>query len=90
MDLDAVRVNASILTGDDVSAIVAPSGTGEFFRADRQPRPPHRGGDGRGGQWQASDRGGRIWAGAGGAAWREAEQAGASAVMMVPPYYGST
>jgi len=88
VDIEAVRRNASILAGQPVSAIVAPSGTGEFFGltpaesneivaatvevAGGTPVIAAAGFGPRLGAEQAA----------------AAERAGAAAVMIVGPYYG--
>jgi 5-dehydro-4-deoxyglucarate dehydratase len=88
VDLDSVRENAAILAGSQVSAIVAPSGTGEFFALT-----PAESTDivaatveaaGSKPVIAAAGFGPRL----GAELARAAEQAGAAAVMIVPPYYG--
>lgn len=88
VDLAAVRENAAILAGSAVSAIVAPSGTGEFFALT-----PHEANEivaatvavaGDKPVIAAAGVGPRI----GAELAQAAEHAGAAAVMIVPPYYG--
>jgi 5-dehydro-4-deoxyglucarate dehydratase len=88
VDFDAVRTNASILADTPVSAIVAPSGTGEIFALT----------PGEINEIVAATvevaKGKPVIAAAGigptiGAEMAAAaERAGAAAVMIVPPYYG--
>jgi 5-dehydro-4-deoxyglucarate dehydratase len=88
VDLDAVRENAAILAGSAVSAIVAPSGTGEFFALT-----PAESNEIVAATVEAAGTK-PVIAAAGfgprlGAELAEAaEKAGAAAVMIVPPYYG--
>lgn len=88
VDFDAVRENAAMLEGSAVSAIVAPSGTGEFFALT----PDEANGIVAATVEAAGDTPVIAAAGVGprlGAELaRAAEQAGASALMIVPPYYG--
>ncbi|MGI8484923.1 MAG: dihydrodipicolinate synthase family protein [Thermomicrobiales bacterium] len=88
VDLDAVRDNTAFLATSEVSAIVAPSGTGEFFAltpdeaiaivkatveaAGEKP------------VIAAAGIGPRL----GAHLAKESEAAGAAAIMIVPPYYG--
>lgn len=89
VDLQAVAVNASILTRDSISAIVAPSGTGEFFGLSVGEATAIVE------TTVAAAKGKPVIAAAGfgpvvGAQLaREAEAVGASAIMIVPPYYGT-
>lgn len=89
VDFDAVRVNASFLATGAVSAIVAPSGTGEFFALT----PDEVTGivaatvEAAGGKPVIAAAGFGPKLGADLAA--QAEQAGAAAVMVMPPYYGN-
>lgn len=88
VDFDAVRTNASILADTPVSAIVAPSGTGEIFALT----------PGEINEIVAATvevaKGKPVIAAAGigptiGAEMAAAaERAGAAAIMIVPPYYG--
>lgn len=88
VDLQAVRQNAAILAGSPVSAIVAPSGTGEFFALT----PDEANAIVAATVEVAGDKPVIAAAGFGprlGAELaRAAERAGASAVMIVSPYYG--
>lgn len=94
VDLAAVRENVAILTGANtsasgaISAIVAPSGTGEFFALT-----PHEANEivaatvavaGETPVIAAAGVGPRL----GAELARAAEHVGAAAVMIVPPYYG--
>lgn len=88
VDFDAVRENAAILADSAVSAIVAPSGTGEFFALT-----PQEANDivaatvevaGKKPVIAAAGVGPRL----GAELALAAEQAGAAAVMIVSPYYG--
>jgi 5-dehydro-4-deoxyglucarate dehydratase len=88
VDLAAVRENAAILAGSAISAIVAPSGTGEFFALT-----PHEANEivattvavaGDTPVIAAAGVGPRL----GAELAQAAEHAGAAAVMIVPPYYG--
>jgi 5-dehydro-4-deoxyglucarate dehydratase len=89
VDLEAVRENASILVDTPVSAIVAPSGTGEFFALT----------PGESNEIVAATvevAGGKPVIAAAGIGPRigaelaaSAERAGAAAIMVVPPYYGN-
>lgn len=88
VDLDAVRDNTAFLATSEISAIVAPSGTGEFFAltpdeaiaivkatveaAGEKP------------VIAAAGFGPRL----GAHLAKESEAAGAAAIMIVPPYYG--
>ncbi len=89
VDLEAVKVNASFLATGAVSAIVAPSGTGEFFALT----PDEVTGivaatvEAAGGKPVIAAAGFGPKLGADLAA--QAEHAGASAVMVMPPYYGN-
>jgi 5-dehydro-4-deoxyglucarate dehydratase len=89
VDLDAVRANAEFLGTSRVASIVAPSGTGEFFglTADETNavlQATVEGAAGRKPVIAAAGIGPKVAAEQ--AAF--AESAGASAVMVVPPYYG--
>ncbi len=88
VDLDAVRENAAILAESAVSAIVAPSGTGEFFALT-----PGEANEivaatvevaGAKPVIAAAGVGPRL----GAELAQAAERAGAAAVMIVSPYYG--
>ena len=89
VDLDAVRENADFLATSRVSAIVAPSGTGEFFSltADEINAVLQATVEGAGGRKPVI-----AAAGIGPKVASEqaafAEDAGAAAIMVVPPYYG--
>jgi 5-dehydro-4-deoxyglucarate dehydratase len=89
VDLEAVKVNASFLATGDVSAIVAPSGTGEFFALtpDEITDIVAATVEVAGGKPVIAAAGFGPRLGADLAA--RAEQAGASAVMVMPPYYGN-
>lgn len=88
LDLDAVRENAAFLADSGISAIVAPSGTGEFFALT--PREANEivaaTVEVAGGKpvIAAAGIGPRL----GAELAQAAEQAGAAAVMIVSPYYG--
>ena len=89
VDLDAVRANADFLASSRVASIVAPSGTGEFFsltpsEADAVLQATVEAAAGRKPVIAAAGIGPRVAAEQ--AAF--AESVGASAVMVVPPYYG--
>lgn len=88
VDLDAVRENASILAGSRVSAIVAPSGTGEFFALT----PDEANTIVAATVEAAGDKPVIAAAGFGPRLGAElaqaAERAGAAAIMIVSPYYG--
>jgi 5-dehydro-4-deoxyglucarate dehydratase len=89
VDLDAVRANADFLATSRVASIVAPSGTGEFFSLTPEETNAVL-------QATVEAAAGRkpIIAAAGIGPKVAAEQAafaesvGASAIMVVPPYYG--
>ena len=87
VDLEAVATNASFLPGTGIGAIVAPSGTGEFFALT----PEEARGIVEATVSVAGDLPVIAAAGFGprlGAQMaREAEEAGASAIMVVSPYY---
>lgn len=87
VDLDAVATNASFLPGTGIGAVVAPSGTGEFFALT----PEEARGIVAATVSVAGDLPVIAAAGFGpklGAQMaREAEEAGASAIMVVSPYY---
>lgn len=90
LDLDAIRANAELLAASDVGAIVAPSGTGEFFALTPDEivamvAATVEGVGGRKPVIAATGFGPRL---AGDLA-RAAEAAGAAAVMIMPPYYGN-
>lgn len=87
VDLDAVATNASFLPGTGIGAIVAPSGTGEFFAlTTEEARDIVAATVSVAGDLPviaAAGFGPRV----GAKMAREAEDAGASAVMVVSPYY---
>lgn len=88
VDLDAVKDNARMLATSKVSAIVAPSGTGEFFSLTTDEinavlQATVEAVDGQKPVIAAAGIGPQV---AGDQA-EFAEHAGASAVMVVPPYY---
>jgi len=88
VDFDAVFDNSAFLADSGISAIVAPSGTGEIFALT----PDEANGVVRRTVEAAGDKpviaaagfGPRI----GAELARSAEEAGAAAIMIVPPYYG--
>lgn len=87
--IEAVRENAAMLATGDVAAIVAPSGTGEFFSLSPEEitsvlQATVEAVDGRKPVIAAAGFGPKV---AGDQA-AFAESIGASAVMVVPPYYG--
>jgi 5-dehydro-4-deoxyglucarate dehydratase len=88
VDLDAVRENAAFLATSGISAIVAPSGTGEIFALT----PEEAIAIVRATVEAAGDKPVIAAAGFGptlGAHLaRESEAAGTAAIMIVPPYYG--
>jgi len=88
VDLDAVRENAALLAGGPITAIVAPSGTGEFFALT----PSEANEIVAATVKAAGDKPVIAAAGVGprlGADLAQAaERAGAAAVMIVSPYYG--
>jgi 5-dehydro-4-deoxyglucarate dehydratase len=88
VDLDAVRENAAFLATSGISAIVAPSGTGEIFALTPQEAIDIV----RATVEVAGDKPVIAAAGVGPTlgAWlaKESEAAGAHAIMIVPPYYG--
>jgi 5-dehydro-4-deoxyglucarate dehydratase len=89
VDLDAVRANADFLATSRVASIVAPSGTGEFFSLSSDEvnavlQATVEAAAGRKPVIAAAGMGPRVAAEQ--AAF--AESAGASAIMVVPPYYG--
>jgi len=88
VDLDAVRENAAILADSPITAIVAPSGTGEFFALT----PSEANEIVAATVEAAGDKPVIAAAGVGPRLGAElaqaAELAGAAAVMIVPPYYG--
>jgi len=88
VDLDAVRENAAILADSPITAIVAPSGTGEFFALT----PSEANEIVAATVKAAGDKPVIAAAGVGPRLGAElaqaAERAGAAAVMIVPPYYG--
>lgn len=89
VDLDAVRDHARFLGASRVSAVVAPSGTGEFFALTQDEinavlKATVEGVDGRKPVIAAAGFGPKV----AGELAAFAEEAGASAVMVVPPYYG--
>lgn len=89
VDLDAVRRNASILTGDHVSAIVAPSGTGEFFGLTPEEATAIVAATVEAAAGKPVIAAAGVGPVVGARLAREAEAAGAAAVMIVPPYYGN-
>lgn len=88
VDLDAVRENAAFLATSRIAAIVAPSGTGEIFALT----PEEATAIVKATVDVAGDKPVIAAAGIGptiGARMaKEAEEAGAAAIMVVPPYYG--
>lgn len=89
VDLDAVRANADFLATSRVASIVAPSGTGEFFSLTPEEtnavlQATVEAAAGRKPVIAAAGIGPKVAAEQ--AAF--AEEAGASAIMVVPPYYG--
>lgn len=88
LDIEAVKENAAFLATSDITAIVAPSGTGEFFALT----PEEITAVVKATVEAAGDKPVIAAAGFGpklGAQLAaEAEAAGAAAVMIVPPYYG--
>ena len=88
VNLDAVRENAAFLATSRIAAIVAPSGTGEIFALTPEEATAIVGATVE----VPGDKPVIAAAGFGptlGARMaREAEEAGAAAVMIVPPYYG--
>ncbi len=89
VDLDAVRDNADFLATSRVAAVVAPSGTGEFFSLTPDEinavlQSTVEAVDGRKPVIAAAGFGPKVAAEQ--AAF--AESVGATAVMVVPPYYG--
>lgn len=87
VDLEAVATNASFLPGTGIGAIVAPSGTGEFFAlSTEEARDIVAATVSVAGDLPviaAAGFGPRVGAQMAG----EAEEAGASAIMVVSPYY---
>ena len=89
VDLEAVKENAEILATSRVAAVVAPSGTGEFFsmtpdESNAVLQATAEAIDGRKPVIAAAGFGPQV---AGDQA-EFAEKVGASAIMVVPPYYG--
>ncbi len=89
VDLDGVRANADFLATSRVASIVAPSGTGEFFsltpdETNAVLRATVEAAAGRKPVIAAAGMGPAVAAEQ--AAF--AEEVGASAIMVVPPYYG--
>lgn len=89
LDLDAVRSNAALLAESDLAAIVAPSGTGEFFALTPQEivdivRVTVEAVAGRKPVIAATGFGPRLGADLA----RAAQDAGAAGIMAMPPYYG--
>ncbi len=88
VDLDAVRDNTAFLATSDISAIVAPSGTGEFFALTPEEAiaivkaTVEAAGDKP--VIAAAGFGPRL----GAHLAKESEAVGAAAIMIVPPYYG--
>lgn len=89
VDLDAVRANASILTGDHVSAIVAPSGTGEIFGLTPAEATAIVAATVEAANGKPVIAAAGFGPAIGAQLAREAEAAGATAVMIVPPYYAT-
>lgn len=87
VDLDAVRVNASFLADSGIGAIVAPSGTGEFFALtpDESTAIVEATVEVAGNTPVIAPAG--IGPAIGAQLARDAESAGASAIMVVSPYY---
>lgn len=87
VDLQAVALNASFLASSEIGAIVAPSGTGEFFALTPGECTEIVGATvsvaGEKPVIAAAGFGPKL----GGKMAREAEDAGASAIMVVGPYY---
>lgn len=87
VDLDAVATNASFLPGTGIGAIVAPSGTGEFFALTTDEAKDIVAATvsvaGELPVIAAAGFGPRV----GAQMAREAEEAGAAAIMVVGPYY---
>ncbi len=87
IDLDAVATNASILPDTGIGAIVAPSGTGEFFAlTPEEARDTVAATVSVAGDLPVIAAAG-VGPKLGAQMAREAEEAGASAVMVVSPYY---
>lgn len=89
VDLDAVRTHAQFLATSRVAAVVAPSGTGEFFALTQDEvnavlKATVEAVDGRKPVIAAAGFGPTV----AGELAAFAEEAGASAVMVVAPYYG--
>jgi len=89
VDLDAVRDHARFLGHSGISAVVAPSGTGEFFALTPDEinavlKATVEGVAGRKPVIAAAGFGPKV----AGELAAFAEEAGASAIMVVPPYYG--
>lgn len=89
VDVDAVGRNASMLAESGISAIVAPSGTGEFFSLTTDEintvlEATVEAVEGRKPVIAAAGFGPQV----GGDQAAFAERVGASAIMVVPPYYG--
>lgn len=89
VDLDAVRRNTTILTGDHVSAIVAPSGTGEVFALTPEEATSIVAATVEAANGKPVIAAAGFGPAIGARLAREAEAAGAAAVMVVPPYYGT-
>jgi 5-dehydro-4-deoxyglucarate dehydratase len=89
VDLNAVRVNASILTGDHVSAIVAPSGTGEIFGLTPAEATAIVAATVEAAHGKPVIAAAGFGPAIGAQLAREAEATGAAAVMIVPPYYAT-
>jgi 5-dehydro-4-deoxyglucarate dehydratase len=89
VDLDAVRRNASFLTGAGLAAVVAPSGTGELFALSPEEctavtRATVEAVGGRVPVIASVGFGPRVAADMA----RAAEDAGADGILVLPPYYG--
>lgn len=89
VDLEAVKAHARFLATSRVAAVVAPSGTGEFFALTQDEinavlKATVEAVDGRKPVIAAAGFGPRV----AGELAAFAEEAGAAAIMVVPPYYG--
>ena len=88
VDLEAVRENAAMVAAGPVSAIVAPSGTGEFFALTPEEATAIVAATVEVANGKPVIAAAGVGPRLGAQLAREAEAAGASAVMIVPPYYG--
>ena len=88
VDLEAVRENAAMVAAGPVSAIVAPSGTGEFFALTPEEASAIVAATVEVANGKPVIAAAGVGPRLGAQLAREAEAAGASAVMIVPPYYG--